>query len=121
MNDPLQELLKLGVLPTTQFPPNSRYHATGTVKLELSDGRTVVYLRRRFLPQPETLALLQEHTVSASDRLDNLAARYLDDPELYWRLCDANGALRPDDLLEVIGRRLRVTLPEGVPGTTSDG
>ena len=32
-------------------------------------------------------------------------------------LCDANGAMRPDELTETIGRRLRITLPEGIPGT----
>ena len=53
------------------------------------------------------------------DRLDNLAAKYFGDPELFWRLCDANGALRPDELIEIIGRRLRITLPLGVPGVRS--
>jgi hypothetical protein len=33
--------------------------------------------------------------VVQGDRLDNLAARYFGDAELYWRLCDANGAVRP--------------------------
>ena len=51
------------------------------------------------------------------DRLDSLAARYLGDPELYWLLADANGVLRPDELLEEAGRRIAITLPEGVPGT----
>ena len=36
-----------------------------------------------------------------------------------WRICDANGALRPEELTELIGRRLRITLPEGVPGAPS--
>jgi hypothetical protein len=35
---------------------------------------------------------------------------------LSWRLCDANGAMRPDELTETPGRRLRITLPEGIPG-----
>ena len=25
--------------------------------------------------------------------------------------------MRPDELTEVLGRRLRITLPEGIPGT----
>ena len=53
---------------------------------------------------------------SQGDRLDNLAARYLGDPEQFWRLCDANGAMRPDELTQTSARRLRITLPEGVPG-----
>jgi hypothetical protein len=32
-------------------------------------------------------------------------------------VADANGAMRPDELTEEIGRKLRITLPEGVPGT----
>jgi hypothetical protein len=48
--------------------------------------------------------------------VDNLAARYLGDPLQYWRLCDANGALRLAELTEVVGQHIRITLPEGVPG-----
>ena len=42
------------------------------------------------------------------------SARYLGDPELFWRLCDANVAMRPAELTETIGRRLHITLPEGM-------
>ncbi|MFL5804527.1 MAG: hypothetical protein ACJ8CR_22625 [Roseiflexaceae bacterium] len=45
-----------------------------------------------------------------------LPAGYLDDPEQFWRICDANRAMRPDELTETVGRRLRITLPEGIPG-----
>ena len=68
------------------------------------------------MPAPEDLAAVQEHVVVSGDRLDNLAARYLGDPEVYWLLCDANRALRTDELIEAIGRRLRIALPRGVPG-----
>lgn len=98
------------------FPPTSRYHNIGTATLETSDGKTVIYLKRRFVPPPERFAPLQEHVVVQGDRLDNITARYLGDPEQFWRVCDANGAMRPDELTEEIGRRLRVTLPEGIPG-----
>ena len=43
----------------------------------------------------------------------SIAAKYLGDPEQFWRICDANGAVRPDEL-EMVGRRLRITLPEGL-------
>jgi hypothetical protein len=72
-------------------------------------------LRRRFVPQSSRFALLKEHVVVERDRLDNLAARYIGDPEQYWRLCDANNAIRPDELIETPGHRLRITLPEGIP------
>ena len=101
-----------------QFPPNSRYHRVALKTLERRGRGNVVYLARRFLPLPETLSLLQEHVVEDRDRLDNLAARYLGDPELFWRIADANNAMRPQDLTaeEEIGRRLRITLPEGLVG-----
>jgi hypothetical protein len=101
------------------FPPTSRYAQIDTTTLETADGRTVRYLRRRFVPLPERHSLLQEHVVTQGDRLDNITARYLGDPEQFWRLCDANGALRPDELTETIGRRLRITLPAGIPGTAN--
>ena len=116
MTDKLKELLSPPPLKSDLFPPTSRYHGIDTAMLESSDGKTVAYLRRRFVPQPERFALLQEHTVIQGDRLDNLATRYLGDPEQFWRLCDANGAVWPDELTEKTGRKIRVTLPEGIPG-----
>jgi len=98
------------------FPITSRYYDTPTARLEMPDGRTIVYLRRRFVPPPERFELLTEHTVTAGDRLDNLTAQYLEDPEQFWRIADANNAMQPDDLTRVAGRRLRITLPEGIPG-----
>jgi len=98
------------------FPPTSRYHNIEAATVVSRDGRTLIYLKRRFVPPPERFSLLQEHVVVQGDRLDNITARYLADPEQFWRVCDANGAMRPDELTEAIGRRLRITLPEGIPG-----
>ena len=99
-----------------QFPPNSRYAGIETTTLELPDGSQTSHLRRRFVPQPERFALLQLHTVRQGERLDNITAHYLEDPEQFWRLCDANRATRPDQLTGQPGRQLRITLPEGIPG-----
>ena len=98
------------------FPPTSRYYNIETATLETKDGRTQIYIRRRFVPPPERFSLLQEHVVVQGDRLDNITARYLGDPEQFWRVCDSNRAMRPDELTETIGRRLCITLPEGIPG-----
>jgi len=116
MTDPLQALIEAGAIDTSPLAPNSRYRAVGTAKLEQPGEEPITYLKRRFVPQPEALAAVQEHAVVQGDRLDNLAARYFGDPEVYWRLADGNGAMRPDELLEENGRRLRITLPEGVAG-----
>lgn len=119
MSDPheaLQAMLQPAGLASSLFPPASRYYGLSITSLETPEGRTVVYLSRRFVPPPENFATVQEHAVTAGERLDHLAARYLGDPEQFWRLCDANGAVRPDALTETLGRRLRITLPEGIPG-----
>lgn len=98
------------------FSLTSRYYTVPVAKLETADGK-IVYVRRRFVPSPERFELLLEHLVTQDERLDNITAQYFADPEQFWRMCDANGALRPDELTETIGRRLRITLPEGIPGT----
>ena len=119
MIDPLQALqamLQPASLQQTLFPPTSRYHGIETATLETASGKTVIFIRRRVLPSPDDLSLLQEHVVSEGDRIDNIAALYLGDPEQFWRICDANGAMRPDELTDVVGRRLRITLPAGISG-----
>jgi hypothetical protein len=80
------------------------------------DGRELAYLVRRLVPPPERFGTLAIHLVVQSDRLDLIAERYLGDPEQYWKLCDANRAHRPDELIETPGRRLRIPLPEAIPG-----
>ena len=116
MKDPLQAMLQPAALKNTLFPASSRYHGIETGKLEKPDGTRIIYLKRRFVPQPEKFDLLQEHVVTEGERLDNITAHYLGDPEQFWQICDANRAMRPDELTETIGRKLRITLPEGIPG-----
>jgi hypothetical protein len=99
-----------------QYPITSRYYQVEMATLETPDGKTVVYLRRRFVPDPGRFSLLQEHTVTEGERLDNITAQYLGDPEQVWRVVDANNAMRPEDLTAEPGRALRITLPEGIPG-----
>jgi len=103
-------------MPSAQLPPNSRYSGLDIATHIGPDRIPRVYLRRRFVPPPERFALLAEHVVTEGDRLDRVTAAYLGDPEQFWRVCDANRARRPDALTEVPGRRLRITLPEGIPG-----
>jgi hypothetical protein len=103
-------------MTSDKFPPGSRYNDVEVAQLTLPDGRTVAYLRRRFVPAPESFALLSEHSVRAGERLDQIAATYLGDPEQFWRIADANGAVAPEELTDEPGRRLRITLPAGVPG-----
>lgn len=98
-----------------RFAPGSRYENVEVVADLDQDGQRRLFLRRRFVAPPDAFASLGEHSVATGDRLDTIAAAQLEDPLQYWRLCDANAALDPDELL-VLGRRLRITLPEGLPG-----
>ena len=98
------------------FEPTSRYYDVETVKMSVRgpDGaeRVISYKRRRIIPEQEDAATLVEHTVSRGDRLDNITARYLGDPEQFWRVCDANNVLRPNDLTDDVGRAIKIALPE---------
>jgi hypothetical protein len=116
MNDPVKQLLMGPPLEVTLYPPDSRYYNIATVETEMAGGRVVRYLRRRFLPDPAQLVPVGQHRVADSDRLDNLAARYLGDPLQSWRFGDSNVTLRLDALVGETGRRIRITLPAGVQG-----
>lgn len=91
--------------------PSSRYQDVGTATWKGPDGRERPYLLRRFLPDPATAIVLAVHAVTRGDRLDNVTAKYLGDPEVFWRICDANSAMAPEELEEV-GRRLTIPLPQ---------
>ena len=119
MTDPLQNILNPQGLSRTAFPPTSRYHGIQTALLEREDEEPIVYLRRRLVPSAERFSTLQEHTVSEGERLDNITHKYLGDPEQFWQLCDPNNAMKPDELTESVGRKIRITLPEGIPGTNN--
>jgi hypothetical protein len=95
------------------FEPSSRYYDLETATHTTPAGRVVVYTRRRFLPLAEGALVVVEHTVTQGERLDNITARYLGDPELFWQLCDANNTMHPAELTAEIGRKLRVSLPQG--------
>ena len=77
------------------FSSNSRYANLGTYTVTLPDGRVVTATR---LPVAAPLPLAGYHPRAQGDRLDLLAARYLKDPTIFWRLCDANNSVVPDAL-----------------------
>ncbi|HEY3268739.1 MAG TPA: LysM domain-containing protein [Armatimonadota bacterium] len=99
------------------YPITSRYYGLEVSTREMADGRSVAYLRRRFAPSPERFATLEEHAMAEGERVDHIAARFLGDPEAFWRVCDANNVMKPEEL-ELVGRVIRITLPEGIPGPT---
>jgi hypothetical protein len=116
MQDPVQAMLAQTSLKTTLFASTSRYYGIDVETIVLN-GTLTGYIRRRFVPQPGRFQLIQEHTVTQGERLDNIAAQYLGDPTLFWRLCDANNAMRPNELTQTLGRKLKITMPENINGS----
>lgn len=91
-----------------------------TVAMVDADGtnRPVRYYRRRFppAPGPSRQPVLAHHEILPGDRLDLISHRYLGDPLAYWQIADANGALKPDQLVdpEQAGGLLVIVVP-GIP------
>jgi len=79
------------------FFKGSRYEKVPTRTFADENGRVIAYKSTRFIPPTPAL---QGHLVTSDERLDHIAWQHYRDPERYWRICDANTALWPDDLLE---------------------
>jgi hypothetical protein len=114
-NDPIQQAIDLSAPTTGALPSTSRYYRIGTNVLVQPSKEPITYFRRRMLPDPNDFAVLQQYVVVQGDRLDSVTASFLSDPEQYWRLCDANRVMVPEEL-EVSGRSVNITLPQGIPG-----
>ena len=123
MNYPLMAMAQLGVIPPVTFPTDSRYYGFGVLQYAAPGGQTIPYLARRIVPQPgaPNYATINQYTVKQGDRLDIIAAKYLGDPLMAWLICDANGAIEPEKLVETPGTTLNITMPQGVPGVSNAG
>jgi hypothetical protein len=121
MSSPITAFIQLGLIPPVTFPADSRYYRYSTLAYTAPGGVSVSYLARRIVPQPgaSNYATVARHTVVQGDRLDLIAAKYLGDPLLFWLICDANGAIRPGELVATPGTVLSITMPQGVPGGPS--
>jgi len=86
----------------------------------LRSGDSLKYLGRSLLPLPGTIPRQSSYTVQAGDRIDNVAARLLGDPLLYWMLMEANGASDPALLCAVPGSKIIVPSVVGIGGSPFD-
>ena len=86
------------------FEPSSRYDRVATTQMIDADGRLVTYKRRRLLPDPAKMQTLAEVKVGDGDRLDQIAARTLGNPEMFWLIADASNAMDPFELTDEPGR-----------------
>jgi hypothetical protein len=87
------------------FFRGSRYEGVETNEFVDGNGRVIHHLKIRFIP--ETNAQLG-HLVRQDERLDHIAHRYYRDPERFWRICDANRTMWPDDLTARPGRTILI-------------
>ncbi|HUM81005.1 MAG TPA: hypothetical protein PLQ38_04425 [Methanothrix sp.] len=83
------------------FFKGSRYERVESHSITDESGSVITYKKVRFIS--ETHARMG-HLVVQGDRLDNIAHRYYKDPERFWRICDANLAMWPDELVAEAGR-----------------
>ncbi|MEA2927513.1 MAG: hypothetical protein QOD25_4635 [Alphaproteobacteria bacterium] len=113
--DPVQFLIEAGAIPATPFAPNSRYAgvAIGRFAGRIGDPG-VPYVLRRFIPQVRDIAIAAEQIIRSGDRPDLLAAQTLGDPELYWRIADANAVTDPFELTDTLGARVAIPRPPGL-------
>ena len=93
------------------FPPNSRYYSVPLRKRVRADGTVETFVGRRIIPAMERYRALDRHRTIDDDRIDNVAAAAFGDPELYWRICDANGDAETADATRPVGRLLLIPLP----------
>ena len=92
------------------FFRGSRYENVGTDSIVNADGQTVLFKKVRFIDDTPASAAV---VVGQGERLDQIAQRVYQDPELFWRICDANRAMWPDDLVTPSGRTILIPPSEG--------
>ena len=90
------------------FDQSSRYQKCKDAETKTDDERTIRYKKRRFLPPAEKMQIQHMVSVVAKDRLDNISAKTISDPQQYWRICDANNAMHPEKLVLTPGRMLKI-------------
>jgi hypothetical protein len=89
----------------------SRYYRNGRAIHLAPDGTQIPFLKRRLLPQGDSLDTMAIVTVTGGQRPDLLSAKLQGDPLQFWRIADANNAMNPFELTAVPGRQLRIPRP----------
>jgi hypothetical protein len=79
------------------FEPGSRYLGVTTYVVRDRRGREVEVVA---VPDAPAQALAGVHLLRQGERLDHLAARYLGEATLWWRIAERNGVMVPAALAE---------------------
>jgi hypothetical protein len=91
------------------FDPDSRYSQLTPLTVAGPNGTPVQILPIRFIP--ETTPLMSRR-VSQGDRPDLLAYEFYKEPQLFWRIADANEAMRPAELVSTLGGLIGIPTKE---------
>ena len=79
------------------FEANSRYVTLTRYSVIDRRGRLVVVVPVPDAPDQELLGI---HALRQGERIDHLAARYLNDPAGYWRIAEQNDCMLAESLSE---------------------
>lgn len=79
------------------FDPKSRYARLQTYTVKDHRGRQVAVVP---VPPHPNQTTLGTHVLRQGERVDHLAAKYLDDPAGFWRICELNDVMLPETLTE---------------------
>ncbi|MBV9171879.1 MAG: hypothetical protein JOZ81_17540 [Chloroflexi bacterium] len=88
------------------FSAESRYAHVPDAVFTGPGGRQIHYRRLRRIPFD--IPIQATYVVADGDRFDLVSNTVYGDPLQFWRICDANRGLWPDDLLAVAGRHLDI-------------
>lgn len=87
-----------------------RYDTLQPTSLPIAEGGSVEYLPLRVLPFGWTVAGVGTTVVRTTEqlRLDLIATRTIGNPLLSWQIADANDAMDPFSVCEVVGSSLQL-------------
>lgn len=91
------------------FEQNSRYHNLKDQTYTDESGIEIMYKSRRILAQSDLIPSMVNITVKRNQRLDQISAQTLGNPQYFWKIADANTTLETRDL-EQPGIELRIPL-----------
>jgi|APAra7269096714_1048519.scaffolds.fasta_scaffold00622_12 nucleoid-associated protein YgaU len=108
-------------VPAASAPTPSPTPTPTSGQPSLADAKDAVpYLARTLLPLASSFNRQTTYTIQAGDRLDNVSARLLGDPMLYWMLLEANNVSDPAMLCASPGRKIIVPALVGQSGDPFD-
>ncbi|MEI7897699.1 MAG: hypothetical protein WCJ26_11740 [bacterium] len=79
------------------FDDKSRYKNLQPYEVRDTKGRKVTVVP---VPPAAEQEPLGRHLMQQGQRIDHLSRKYLEDPAGYWRICEMNDVMLPDDLAQ---------------------